>query len=245
MIQKRFYNNKICLNVLAADVENAKEIYEITEGHVVIGLLAANYATVEQAVNEMAKFKKAIDGAISIGLGAGDPNQWQKVAHIGHQLEAEHINQIFPAVGYTRAMVKNNSTFINCLVNPTEQSGYVNIATGPLSSREAPAKVHLTTAIALIREMGGNSVKLFPLNEMTNKEMYKEITKICANENFAIEPTGGIDLNNFEEIVMIALESGIKQIIPHVYSAIIDSSTGKTNIDDVKQLYEIIKRVGR
>lgn len=244
MIDKRFYNNKICLNVLAGNVDNAKEIYDITEGYVVIGLLAAKYETVDQAVKEMIIYKEAIDGAISIGLGAGDPNQWKKVAHISRELEAEHINQIFPAVGYTRAMAKNESTFINCLVNPLDKLGYVNIATGPLSTKKAPAKVHLSTAIALIREMGGNSVKLFPMNGLQNKEMYKEIVKICAEENFAIEPTGGIYLENFEEIVVIALEAGVKQIIPHVYSAIIDGSTGKTKVEDVKQLYEIVKRVG-
>ncbi len=244
MIDKRFYNNKICLNVLAGNVDNAKEIYDMTEGHVVIGLLAANYETVDQAVKEMTMYKEAIDGAISIGLGAGDPNQWKKVAHISREMAAEHINQIFPAVGYTKAMTKNESTFINCLVNPLDKLGYVNIATGPLSTKKAPAKVHLSTAIALIREMGGNSVKLFPMNGLQNKAMYKEIVKICAEENFAIEPTGGIDLENFEEIVVIALEAGVKQIIPHVYSAIIDGSTGKTNVEDVKQLYEIVKRVG-
>lgn len=244
MKDKRFYNNKICLNVLAADVENAKEIFDVTEGHVVIGLLAANYETVDQAVNEMTKYKEKIDGAISIGLGSGDPNQWKKVAHISRELEAEHINQIFPAVGYTRAMAKNASTFINCLVNPTDKLGYVNVATGALSSKKTPANVHITTAIALIREMGGNSVKYFPMNGLQNMEEYKEIAKICATENFPLEPTGGINLENFEEIVTIALELGVKQIIPHVYSSIIDPSSGKTNIEDVKQLYEIIKRVG-
>lgn len=244
MIQKRFYNKNICLNVLAADVENAKEIYEITEGHVVIGLLAADYHTVEQAVNEMTRYQEVLDGAISIGLGAGDPNQWQKVADISHQLKPEHINQVFPAVGYTRAMVQNSSTFINCLINPTDEPEYVNIATGAFSSKKLAANVHLTTAIALIREMGGDSVKYFPMNGLKNREEFKRIAKICAKEDFPLEPTGGINLDNFEEIITTALEMGVKQIIPHVYTSIIDPSTGKTNVEDIKLLYEIIKRVG-
>ena len=244
MLESRFYNNRICLNVLAKDLENAKEIQEMTEGHVVIGLLSANYKTVDEAVLDMSKYKDELDGAISVGLGAGDPNQWKMVAGICEKLEAEHVNQVFPAVGYTRACLKSDTTFINSLVHPAEKLGYVNIATGPLSSTKKPVEVPLSSAITLIREMGGNSVKLFPLNGLQAREKYKKIADICAKENFALEPTGGINLQNFEEIVTIALEAGVKKIIPHVYSSIIDKTTGRTRIEDVEKLYDMMKRVG-
>jgi hypothetical protein len=39
-----------------------------------------------------------------------------------------------------------------------------------------------------------------------------------------MEPTGGIDLENLEEIVTICLESGCKSIMPHIYSAVKDSN---------------------
>lgn len=244
MIDSRFYQDKICLNVLAKNIENAKEIYEATEGHVVVGLLSSNYDSVELAVEDIHKYKEEIGGAISVGLGAGNPNQWQMVAHICKETEVEHVNQIFPAVGYTRACAKSENTFINCLVNPTDEIGYVNIATGPLSSKQQPVKVHLSSAITLIKEMGGNSVKYFPMQGLKNVEQFKEIATICAKENFPLEPTGGIDLENFEEIVTIAIEAGVQKVIPHVYSSIINKTTGKTNVEDVEKLFQMMKKVG-
>ena len=58
-----------------------------------------------------------------------------------------------------------------------------------------------------------------------------------------LEPTGGIDLENFEPIVEIALAAGVKRVIPHIYSSIIDSSTGNTRPQDVKTLLAITKKL--
>lgn len=243
-IQSRFLNDKICLNVLANSIKNAKDIYEATEGHVLVGLLSANYESVDDAVQDMKAYHQEINGAVSVGLGAGNPNQWKMVADICRLYKPAHVNQVFSAVGYTRAAVHNEHVFINSLVQPTGQVGYVNIATGPLSSQGTKVTVDIKTAITFIKEMGGNSVKFFPMGGLSTKEEYKEVARICAEENFSLEPTGGIDLNNFEEIVSIALDAGVKQIIPHVYSSIIDSKTGETVIDDVKKLYEIMHKVG-
>src|SRR5699024_258364 len=123
MFPSRFYHG-ICLNVLASDLDNAKAIYEAADGHVVIGLLSVNYQTVEEAVEDMTKYKEELGGAISIGLGAGDPNQWKMVADICRAVDAEHVNQVFPAVGYTRACLKHEAAFINSLVHPAEAPGY-------------------------------------------------------------------------------------------------------------------------
>ncbi|MDI5754392.1 KDGP aldolase, partial [Salmonella enterica subsp. enterica serovar Montevideo] len=41
-----------------------------------------------------------------------------------------------------------------------------------------------------------------------------------------LEPTGGIDLENFAEILHIALDAGVSKIIPHIYSSIIDKVSG-------------------
>lgn len=239
-----FYHDKLCLNVLANHVENAKEIYEATEGHVIIGLLSSAYTSVEQAVHSIETYANAVEGAISLGLGSGNPKQAEMVAHISREVEVAHINQVFSAVGYTRCSTKNKSAFINGLVKPTEEIGYVNIATGPLSSEKESANIPIQTAISLIKEMGGNSLKLFPLNGMQHREHYKYIAEVCGKEQFALEPTGGIDLHNFEEIVRIALDAGVPKVIPHVYSSIIDKQTGDTRLEDVAQLYKIMKKVG-
>lgn len=77
----------------------------------------------------------------------------------------------------------------------------------------------------------------------SQKEEYKAVAKACAENNFVLEPTGGIDLDNFEEILQIALEAGVEKIIPHVYSSIIDKETGDTKPEDVKVLYEIMQKL--
>ena len=56
-----------------------------------------------------------------------------------------------------------------------------------------------------------------------------------------LEPTGGIDLANFEEICRIAIDAGVKRIIPHVYTSIIDSATNNTRVEDVNTLYTIMQ----
>ena len=91
--------------------------------------------------------------------------------------------------------------------------------------------------------MGGSSIKYFPMKGLAHIEEYKEVAKKCAELDFALEPTGGIDLENFEEIVQIAVDAGVKKIIPHVYSSIIDSETGDTRPEDVTVLFETVKKI--
>ena len=58
-----------------------------------------------------------------------------------------------------------------------------------------------------------------------------------------MEPTGGIDLENFEPIMEIALAAGVTKIIPHIYSSIIDSASGHTRPEDVKTLLASVKKL--
>ena len=65
--------------------------------------------------------------------------------------------------------------------------------------------------------------------------------KACAANDFWLEPTGGIDLQNFEEILSIALDAGVTKIIPHIYSSIIDKASGNTRPEDVATLLAMVK----
>ena len=58
-----------------------------------------------------------------------------------------------------------------------------------------------------------------------------------------MEPTGGIDLDNFREIMEIILGAGVQKVIPHVYSSIIDKESGDTRTGDVKRLLGIVKEL--
>ncbi|MNI84448.1 hypothetical protein D3C73_1413550 [compost metagenome] len=120
----------------------------------------------------------------------------------------------------------------------------MNISTGPVSAAQSEAAiVPVASAIALVRDMGGNALKYFPMQGLSREDEYRAVAAACAEAGFALEPTGGIDMDNFEPIVRIALEVGVQQVIPHVYSSIIDKESGNTNIQDVRDLLGIMKKL--
>ncbi|KWW21133.1 2-dehydro-3-deoxyphosphooctonate aldolase [Peribacillus simplex] len=243
-INERFLNDRVALNVLADSVENAVEVFNAAEGHVLVGVLSKDYPTVEAGVAAMQEYGDAIDEAVSIGLGAGDNRQAAVVAEIAKYYPGSHINQVFPSVGATRANLGEKDSWINSLVSPTGKVGYVNISTGPVSAGASEtAIVPIKAAIALVRDMGGNALKYFPMKGLKHEEEYRAVAKACGEEGFALEPTGGIDLENFETILEIALEAKVPKIIPHVYSSIIDQETGKTNEEDVRKLLAMTKKL--
>ncbi len=47
----------------------------------------------------MKKYQQATNNALSIGLGAGDPNQSQMVTRLAEVLQPQHVNQVFTGVG--------------------------------------------------------------------------------------------------------------------------------------------------
>lgn len=241
-LSPNYLEERICLNVLANSVENAQACYAAAEGHVVLGVLSKNYDSDEAAIADMKKYQAATNNALSVGLGAGDPNQSQMVTRLSEVLQPQHVNQVFTGVGASRARLGQKETVINGLVSPTGKVGYVNIATGPLSSQAPSGEVPIETAIALLKDMGGSSIKYFPMKGLAHKEEYQAVAEACAKHDFYLEPTGGIDLENVEEIVQIAVDAGVKKIIPHIYSSIIDKETGHTRPEDVATLLNIMKK---
>lgn len=242
MLEPNYLQDRICLNVLANSVENAKACYEAAQGHVVLGVLSKNYETDEAAIQDMEKYQAATNNALSVGLGAGDPNQSQMVSRISAILQPQHVNQVFTGVGTSRAWLGQKETVVNGLVSPAGKAGFVNIATGPLSSQAPAGIVPIETAIKLLKDMGGSSVKYFPMKGLAHKEEYIAVAKACAAYDFYLEPTGGIDLGNFGEILQIAVDAGVKRIIPHVYSSIIDKASGDTRPEDVAVLVEMMEK---
>lgn len=239
----KFYRDRVCLNVLAGSKQNARDIWEAAEGHVLVGVLSKNYDSVDSAVKDMREYAALIDNALSVGLGAGDPNQSAMVSAISAQVQPQHVNQVFTGVATSRALLGQTETVVNGLISPTGQAGMVNISTGPLSSKAVEAVVPVATAIAMLKDMGGSSVKFFPMNKMKDISEYRVLAEACAAQDFWLEPTGGIDLENYESILQIALDAGVSKIIPHIYSSIIDKATGLTRPADVATLMAITRKV--
>lgn len=242
-LKPNYYRDRVCLNVLAGSKDNAQEIYQAAEGHVLVGVLSKNYPDVDSAVADMASYAQLIDNALSVGLGAGDPKQSAMVSLIARQVQPQHVNQVFTGVGVSRALLGQNKTVVNGLVSPTGRVGFVKISTGPLSAQAPDGIVPVETAIALLKDMGGSSIKYFPMGGLKCRDEFRHVAQACAEHDFLLEPTGGIDLENVEPILQIALEAGVKQVIPHVYSSIIDAASGNTRPQDVKSLLAIVKRL--
>ncbi|RCX02758.1 MULTISPECIES: KDGP aldolase family protein [Kosakonia] len=236
-----FYRDRVCLNVLAGSKENASAIYEAAEGHVLVGVLSKNYPDVATAVADMRDYAARIDNALSVGLGAGDPNQSAMVSAISREVQPQHVNQVFTGVATSRALLGRNDTVVNGLVSPTGTPGRVKISTGPLSSQAPDGIVPVETAIALLKDMGGSSIKYFPMGGLKCRDEFIAVAQACARHDFWLEPTGGIDLDNFSEILQIALDAGVRKVIPHIYSSIIDKASGDTRPADVRQLLDMTK----
>ncbi|ELZ5938682.1 MULTISPECIES: 2-dehydro-3-deoxy-phosphogluconate aldolase [Providencia] len=241
-LSPNFYQNRVCLNVLAGSHQNAKDIYQAAETFVVVGVLSKNYPDLDSAIADMRVYAKETDNALSVGLGAGDPNQSTIVSLISQEIQPQHVNQVFTGAPISRALLGQNETFVNALVSPSGTVGMVKISTGPLSSQAPEGIVPVETAIMMLKDMGASSIKFFNMKGLTYIEEYKAVAKACAKFDFSLEPTGGIDLENFPQILQIALDAGVKKIIPHIYSSIIDKESGDTRPDDVRKLLEMVKQ---
>ncbi|HBR1414515.1 TPA: 2-dehydro-3-deoxy-phosphogluconate aldolase [Klebsiella pneumoniae] len=244
MQKVNFYRQRVAINVLAKDIDNAKEIYDAAEGCAAIGVLSAQFSSVEEGVEEVKRWMTEVP-SISVGLGAGDPAQYYKAAMIAARVHPAHVNQTFTGSGFAAgalAATGGKDTYINALVSPTGTPGEVLISTGVSSSQGTPARVSCDAAVRMIQDMGAHAVKFFPMDgEKSLHEL--SVLASCAVRNgmTLFEPTGGIDLDNFGIILQTCLEAGVPRVMPHLYSSVIDPQTGNTRPEDIRRLMVIIK----
>lgn len=239
-----FYKNRVALNLLAKDIPNAKDVEDVLDGNVFIGVLSKNFENTEAAVKYFREFKKEIK-TISVGLGDGDPNQWKMAAEIAAETDPGHVNQVFTTAPYTLGLLKGKGctrTLVNSLISPSGEVGKVIISTGPHSSQMNTAVVDTKTALGMLKDTGIMSVKFFHMKGLKHIDELKEVAMICAEVGIpVIEPTGGISTDNLYTIVKTCVDAGCEKVIPHVYSSAIDKTTGLTDTSIVRNLYESIK----
>lgn len=242
----KFYKDRLAVNFLAKDGINGEEVFNAIDGYTAIGILSKYFSTIEEGIKYVKDFQKLVP-IVSVGLGAGDPSQFQKAAFIAAATNPGHVNQVFTGAGYAAGILKAlgaNETVINVLISPTGEVGKVKISTGELSSKEKDAIVDVDTAMAMILDMKAHSIKFFPMDGLKSLEELKEVAKACVRHGVPmIEPTGGITVENFREITKICLDIGVSKVMPHIYGAVIDNETGNTKIKDVKKIYEIMQEL--
>ncbi|VTP67652.1 Protein of uncharacterised function (DUF1341) [Serratia rubidaea] len=67
-LKPNYYRDRVCLNVLAGSKDNAQEIYDAAEGHVLVGVLSKNYPDVASAVADMQRYARP-DRQCAVGGG--------------------------------------------------------------------------------------------------------------------------------------------------------------------------------
>ncbi|PLR75967.1 4-hydroxy-2-ketovalerate aldolase [Bacillus sp. V3-13] len=230
--------HRVIFNVLAKDVNNAKELVDIAGDRVLVGIMVKNYPNDEAAI-EQVEFFKSNSIPVSVGLGAGDPAMWKRVADVSAKTHPEHINQVFPAAAYTLGRISQlnfSNTIVNALIEPSGTPGEVIISTGP-NSCEYKEKVSCEMAATMLAEIGVHSVKFYPINGDERLDEVAAMVKAATQAGLKIfEPTGGIDVNNVYRIVQTCLENGAETVIPHLYTSLVNSETGKTELDKIEQL---------
>lgn len=232
---------QVIFNVLAKDVDNAKELVEAAGERVLVGIMVKNFPT-EEAVIEQVNLYKENNIPVSVGLGAGDPAMWKKVADVSAKTLPDHINQVFPAAGYTlgrMVQLEASNTLVNALIEPSGTPGEVYISTGP-SSSDFKEKVSCEMAAAMLAEIGVDSVKFYPIDGEKRLEEVVAMVKAAVNAGLTVfEPTGGIDVENVHRIVQTCLDNGAETVIPHLYTSLIDKQTGKTEVEKIQQLVSL------
>jgi 2-dehydro-3-deoxy-phosphogluconate aldolase len=228
--------------VLAKDLDNAQRILEAAGGQVYIGLMVKNFATVEAAVAAVEQLQAA-QIPVSVGLGAGDPAMWRKVADVAVRTKPAHVNQVFPAAGYTLGALRSagsEHTVVNALIAPSGVPGKVRITTGPQSERYAET-VSCEAAAAMLAELGVPSVKFYPIAGTERLDEVAEMVKAAVKHGIRMfEPTGGIDTVTIRRIVEVCADNGAEFIVPHVYTSIIDKESGRTRLKDIRELLRCI-----
>lgn len=230
----------IKLNVLAKDLVNAKAITKATGGNVFVGVMVKNYPTLEMAIQTVKAYKEA-GVPVSVGLGAGDPNQWKKVIEVSVQTKPPHINQVFPAAGYTIGAMEHvggSDCLVNALISPSGTPGLVSVLTGP-KSQDFKENISCEAAIALLNDSGVKSVKFYPIDGDKRLDELAAIVKAAVAGGITmIEPTGGIDAKSVYPVVKTCLAEGAEIIIPHIYTGFVDKETGETNPAEVAKTTE-------
>lgn len=241
-----FYKDKVAVNLLAKDLENAVAVMDVLDGYGLVGILSKNFPTVEACADTVKEYLKHMKN-VSVGLGGGDPRQWKMAAEVASLTNPGHVNQTFTGAMYTEGLLQGTGcteTVTNCMMYPTGTVGKVQISTGPVSDVHEKGIVDVETAVCMMKDLELPSIKFFDMGGLRHLEELKVLAAACVKHGIpVIEPTGGITVDNIAEIVKVCLDAGMDRVIPHIYSSIISKESGLTETELVKQTFDNIKQI--
>lgn len=237
-------SGKVLLNIQTHSLQTSKEAADLLGNAVLVGVTAKAYPNLDEGFDYIHELHQ--NGVqVSAGLGDGSADQWERALELALHTNPVHLNQIFPAAGLSQYMLKEKgfNTWVNGMVGPTGEPGKVVLGTGPLSRGEAGSIVSIEAALAMLKEVGVQSVKFFPIQGTKRLDEVRAVAAAVAAAGMVMEPTGGITPDNVAELVQLCLEQGVEYVMPHIYGSLKDPSTNDLDIRLLQQTYKNIEAV--
>lgn len=233
---------KVLLNVQARSAEAAAEASGLLGAAVLVGVMARDFPRLEDGVNYVQTLH-AQGVQVSVGLGDGSAEQWERALQLALRTKPHHLNQIFSAASLSQSLLRSLGapTLVNGMVKPAGQPGLVHIGTGPLSQLNGSATIPVQAALAILKETGVQSVKFFPIEGTGRLEELRQIARAVAEMDMMLEPTGGITPENVAAIVGVCLEEGVQYIMPHLYGSLKNRHTGDLDMQKLETAYKNVQ----
>lgn len=225
-----FVGGRLAVSVPVHDAESAVVIWEAGAGAALPTLQGADFASAEALVHVVRQVAKRVP-VHSVALGGGaDPSQWAKVLAAG-EAGAQHLNQPFATASFVKGRLPR--AWVNGVVEPRAAARGVRLiavgAGGPTVSARAAAR--------LLREGQLDALKVHPTDPLRDFRATLTAARFAAEQGLTgFEPAGGLDAANLPRLAERLLGLPNIKVIAHVFSAVTDPSTGKTDPGLVEQL---------
>jgi 2-dehydro-3-deoxy-phosphogluconate aldolase len=229
---------KFLFNFLAHNRQNAEAVVEAGKGYVVPGITADKFNTVEEAAAKVNELKQVTD-VVSIGLGGGgNTANWKKVLEIAVASNPGHINQPFETATYSKGYLDAKGTpkqLVNALIQPTGEVGTIKLA-------NSGAILRVEEFIEVAAGLGIESIKMMPVKGAQHLDELIYVTKVASEKGIrGVEPAGGISASNIKEIILGVKDIDIEFFMPHIFGTTIDSETGETIPEKVKEILDAVE----
>jgi 2-dehydro-3-deoxy-phosphogluconate aldolase len=232
----------MALNVEATSLEAARA----TLGRsvpVLVGVMMRRFPTVEEGVTAVSRLLEA-GVHVSIGLGDGAADQWERALQAAEATGPLHLNQVFPAAAASQRVLRDAGlpTVVNALVRPAGV-GLLDLATGPVSGgADARAVVPVAIALDMLLEMGVRSIKVFPVGGLERLDELMAVASAAAARGMLVEPTGGLSPEHLPTLLASFRAVGCS-VMPHLYGSLKDGATGDLSAERLAVAVEAMERV--
>ncbi|HEY60311.1 MAG TPA: KDGP aldolase family protein [Anaerolineae bacterium] len=237
-------NSRILFLVPALNIDNAIKVNQALNGAGLVAVSANKYSSAESLAQEAKQMQDKL-GVISIALGEADFSQAEKVIKAALLSKPDHINQPFELSGYAQGRLHQagvKHTIINALVQEANREDQVIIKIGKKNA-ERIITLQIRDAMELISGWGIKSVKAQFTKKGVNFNWLANITRAAKEAGLElVEPSSGITEENINEVINTGLKCGCAFILPHVFSSLIDKSTGLTKPEAVSRMVELVRQ---